>query len=342
MYGHMAPTNYYTTPGRLWSIDADDPGNHPAVELANLNRGERAEDAFKAYQPTVLPVSAGSYRYVVFTSTRPFGNSLNPAGTSDSCLQCHLWVSAIDDETSGTTDRSHPAFWLPSQLIGPSCSNRYINERGFWALEPCKPTGTGPASICTSNEDCCGAEDDPPTAICTFKIPAVLPYTRYCKAIDSSQCSLINAPCTEDTDCCNYPSAVCGSGTCQIPAPIDTYSPAAFDRIYDGRCGTPGTYTQWLMLEYMAITPSDSKLRFSVQTSDDDKSFTGPSIDVGIAQNISTPDWRAINVGAVLDEKEIPHRRFLKVTIVFQPSEDTHFAPVLIDWNQSFTCPGTE
>jgi hypothetical protein len=341
-YGHMAPTNYYTVPGRLWSIDSQDPTTHPAVELKKLNLGERAADANLAYQPTVMPVAAGSYRYVVFTSTRPFGNSLNVPGTSTDCLQSHLWVSAIDNSTSTTTDRSHPSFWLPSQLIGTSCSNRYINERGFWVLEPCKPVGTGTASMCSVNDDCCGGGDSPPTAVCALDVPVTFPPRRHCTALSSSTCVLLGGACQADGDCCGFPYSVCGSGVCQVPPPVDDYSPAAFDRVYDGDCATPGTHTSWLSLEYMAVTPSDSKLRFAVLTSDDPASFTGTPIEVGVAQNLTIPDWRALDVGAALMAAGKPSLRYLKLTITFEPSSDHHYAPVLIDWHQSFTCPPTE
>ena len=126
----MAPTNYYGTPGNLWSINATT--GSAAVRLTNLNTGERAADASKSYQPTVLPIAVGGYRWAVFTSTRPYGNTINPPGIDSSCTASQLWVSAIDDTPAGSTDRSHPAFWLPNQNIGTPAQNSYVNERGFW------------------------------------------------------------------------------------------------------------------------------------------------------------------------------------------------------------------
>jgi regulation of enolase protein 1 (concanavalin A-like superfamily) len=50
-----------------------------------------------------------------------------------------LWVGALDDATSSTTDRSHPPFWLPNQVLGGS-GGRTRNERAYWVLDACKPS----------------------------------------------------------------------------------------------------------------------------------------------------------------------------------------------------------
>lgn len=222
-YGNMAPTDYNTTSGALWSVDATDPKNHPAVALDNLNLGEgdaslrRPEDANKAFQPTVLPTAAGGYRWVVFASTRPYGNTLDLSTWTADCLASQLWVAAIDDVVSGNSDRSHPAFWLPDQNHTDSCapSSSYTNERAYWVLEPCAPQG----STCTVTDDCC----QPPTASTPLSCTVTQigpPVVRMCEPAKPPVCAQKGEVCTQDSDCCDFPNALCIGGTCQVPPEI--------------------------------------------------------------------------------------------------------------------------
>ena len=124
-YGNMEPTSRGYWPGSLYSLDSG--GILPATPtaLARLNKGLSAasgDDDDLSYQATVLPNVAAGYRWVIFTSPRAYGNQLNnyslTAGTQTdpSCATSQLWMAAIQDATSGVTDRSFPAFWLPNQL----------------------------------------------------------------------------------------------------------------------------------------------------------------------------------------------------------------------------------
>jgi hypothetical protein len=222
-YGNMAPTDYNTTSGNLWSVDVTNPKDHPAVSLDNLNLGEgdpalrRTDDANKAFQPTVLPTAAGGYRWVVFASTRPYGNTQNlPSWTTD-CLASQLWVAAIDDVVSGTSDRSHPAFWLPDQNHTDSCSpsTSYTNERAYWVLDPCTPEG----GTCASTDECC----QPPTASSALSCSIAEigpPVVRKCAPSQPPVCVKQGDVCTLNTDCCDFPSALCIGGTCQVPPSI--------------------------------------------------------------------------------------------------------------------------
>ena len=142
----MGPTNYYEDPGRLWSVDTQAAPPTP-VALTKLNSGEQATDANKSYQPTMLPVAVGGYRWVVFTSTRPYGNTINLASiqqdfsdttsyatasytpmTNTSDIQSQLWVAAIDDSPSGG-DRSQSSGVLVAEpeLLGVRC--RRLQQR---------------------------------------------------------------------------------------------------------------------------------------------------------------------------------------------------------------------
>ncbi len=166
-YGGMLPSGFHTIAGKLYSVDSQT-ANAP-VTLDNINVGLGGSDSNLSYQPTMLPISVGGYRWAVFTSSRLYGNTLNNSGT----LTTQLWVSAIDDQVSGGIDRSHPPFWLPGQTLGDNGGNRHINERGFWVLDACKGAGTTAASACTSNEECCGGMASPATAICRIDQPAI-------------------------------------------------------------------------------------------------------------------------------------------------------------------------
>src|ERR1700690_3727758 len=164
-YGGMLPSGFETIAGKLYSVDSQ-AANAP-VSLDAINVGLGGSDSNLSYQPTILPVSVGGYRWAVFTSRRLYGNTLNGAGSPTT----QLWVSAVDDQVSGATDRSHPPFWLPGQSLGDNYGNVYHNERGYWSLDACEAPGTGPSSACTSNEQCCGGVANPPTAICRIDLP---------------------------------------------------------------------------------------------------------------------------------------------------------------------------
>jgi regulation of enolase protein 1 (concanavalin A-like superfamily) len=137
-YGGMLPSGYSSIPGQFWSVDVTNPIGHPPVSLATLNTGLGGNDANRSYQATVLPTSAGGYRWTVFTSDRQYGNIMN-VPTSGVTPTTQLWVGALDDTVSAGTDRSHPPFWLPNQVLGTN-GGRIRNERAYWVLDACKPT----------------------------------------------------------------------------------------------------------------------------------------------------------------------------------------------------------
>ena len=98
-----------------------------------------AEELHMNYFPTLSPVAAGGYFWLLFDSVRHYGNQ---------GLQRQLWGAAITIAADGNyaLDLSHPAFYLPGQEFGTG------NHRAFAALEPCKQDGND----CTSGVDCCG------------------------------------------------------------------------------------------------------------------------------------------------------------------------------------------
>jgi hypothetical protein len=115
------------------------------------------DDSDKDYEPTMLPVAVGGYFWVVFTSRREYGNTINDSDPWEGLFEGgvpakrkKLWVAAIDIDnpehpSSSAHDISHPAFYLPGQELAGG------NSRGFWALSPCQQNGTD----CSSGDECC-------------------------------------------------------------------------------------------------------------------------------------------------------------------------------------------
>ncbi len=158
------------------------------------------------YAPTVNPISAGGYIWVVFTSPRDYGNEMvSPEGAPpmDATYSNHkqLWVTAVDANI-GKTDPSHPPFWLPGQ--DPTTPNMF----GFWALSPCKKTmGDGGPETCSAGFECC-------SGFCrdTGKGPV-------CVA-NASGCHQTGEKCTTTSDCCDASAGVsCVAGICQETSP---------------------------------------------------------------------------------------------------------------------------
>ena len=359
-YGYMGPTNYYEDPGRLYSVDSQAATPTP-VPLTALNTGERAVDANKAYQPTVAPQAAGGYRWVVYTSTRPYGNKVNTASVQGDYsntagyspmlnytdLQSQLWVSAIDDTTSGGSDRSHPGFWLPNQNFAASASSGYINERGFWALEGCKNSG----SSCEVDEDCCGGSASPKTSLCRLDTPVTDTPTRHCGAVPSAgQCIADGGTCASSSECCL--GSICASGKCAAPPPILVYGPANFERTYTATCGA-GTKPVWRFFDWQTVTPSDSKLEFYAQSASSASGLatlpvsptavsTAGVVALGSASGASITAWTGADVGAKLVSAGYKSQQYLKVTIRLIPNTALTAAPVLNNWRQNYSCMPAE
>jgi hypothetical protein len=363
-YGYMGPTNYFEDPGKLWSVDTS--SNTPTpVALSKLNNGERAMDRNKSYQATMLPTAAGGYRWAVFTSTRPYGNTINlPAISQDysntnsytamlntSAIQSMLWVSAVDDTVSAATDRSHPAFFLPNQAYSESGSH-YLNERAYWVTEACRAAGSGAGSTCEVDEDCCGGTASPKTGVCRIDTPITSPPTRHCASVPPpNACIAAAGACTASSDCCfNYP---CVANICTKPPPLPTYKPTNFTRIYTAECGK-GTLPVWRFFDWQAVTPPvDSAIEVYAESSDSQASFqTLPAAPTAVAltgvvkvatiTGATVAGWSGKDVGAAFSAKGIVQRKYLKITIRLIPNVKLTSTPTLTDWRQSYSCPPQE
>ncbi len=195
--------NYGTWEGNLSKLEMVDTTNQTLYTLDLLNGYDQGkpylpygdDELRRNYEPNVLPLAVGGYVWVIFTSRRQYGNTINTANTSSDRKK--LWVSAIDLNPTPGTDPSHPAFYLTGQELISG------NMRGFWVLDPCKADGNS----CTSGDECCGG---------------------YCRQIngDGGQqlvcvpppggCSHEFEKCNVKADCCD-PAADCINGFCAQP-----------------------------------------------------------------------------------------------------------------------------
>ena len=309
---------------------------------------------------------------MVFTSTRPYGNTLNLPGTQQdfsntstypaasyaamtntSDIQSQLWVAAIDDTASGATDRSHPAFWLPSQNYSATAASGYINERGYWVLDACKPAGTGAASSCEVDEDCCGGTAAPKTSACRLDTPISNPPTRHCRALPADgQCIPDGGACEIPTDCCG--GLACIAAQCKVPPSVLAFGPANYERVYRADCAE-GTKVIWRFFDWKAVTPAtNSKLEFFAETQADPANFAvlpaAPSavvsdsvVKLGVATGPTINDWIGVSVSETLsNEKMLKSQEYLKITIRFVPNDEGNTSPVLKNWRQTYSCVAAE
>ncbi|MCA9596899.1 MAG: hypothetical protein KC776_26470 [Myxococcales bacterium] len=178
--------------GKLHFVDL---ANKTHIELGNANSGIIPEDANKNYEPFALPIASGGYYWVVFTSIRQYGNLQQGGG-----IRKQLWVAAITPGATAGADPSHPPFFLPNQT-------ETKNERGFWALDPCKPKGES----CETGDQCCDG-------FCRPSDPLDPTSPKVCG--EGQGCSQVSEKCTTDADCCGVSSGVkCLGGFCSPQVP---------------------------------------------------------------------------------------------------------------------------
>lgn len=169
---------------------------------------DHADDVNLNYEPTVNPIASGGYAWVVFTSRRMYGSVAtippfcsDPRGVDlvQNITPKKLWVAAIDLNAQPGVDASHPAFYLPGQELLAG------NSRGFWVLDPCRPTG----KPCESGDQCCDGYCQPVgeggALVCSNTPP-------------DSQCSKPQEKCMTAADCCD-PGNICLNGFCTPPTP---------------------------------------------------------------------------------------------------------------------------
>jgi hypothetical protein len=182
--------------GRIFAIDIP---TKQIVYLSGLNGDgympQGARDENKNYEPTIAPVASGGYFWVMFTSRRTYGNKL----TGSDFETKRLWVSALSINPKNGVDFSHPAFYVSGQELTSG------NSRGFWALDPCKQTGT---AECETGDECCEGFCNP---------TGMNPPKFMCGPPDGS-CSEQYENCSKDEDCCN-PQHECINNVCTYVPP---------------------------------------------------------------------------------------------------------------------------
>jgi hypothetical protein len=189
-----------TTPddGQLYIAPVSGGG---AVRLAAIDDPPVAGDRNASVEPTFDPTAAGGYSWVVFTSMRAWGNMGWPVAAGEDVTKVEnfkrrLWVAAVD-QSIGTVDPSHPAFYLAGQDDTP-------NMRGFWANAQCIATPTAvetTAGSCDQGFECC-------SGFCT---------NGKCANVSTLACQALGGTCTTAADCCNGASGVsCNGGTCSL------------------------------------------------------------------------------------------------------------------------------
>jgi hypothetical protein len=198
-FSEMLPTwdaasTYTGSTGRLFGINTS---TLEHIELKNLNQGIAPIDEDRNYEPFALPVPAGGYFWVVFTSIREYGNTYQGSN-----VRKQLWVAAINANPAPGEDPSHPPFYIPNQTDTP-------NERGFWALEPCKSLGNG----CDTGDECCDG-------FCRLSDPNDPLSAKVCSIPEVGTCSQTGEKCSVSGDCCGVGQGIqCIGGFCSQVAP---------------------------------------------------------------------------------------------------------------------------
>lgn len=106
-------------PGALFIIDKDQ-GVPYRLDIA-------CAGARDCYLPNFSPYDEGGYYWLVFYSTRDYGNA--QAGTKGTQRR-QLWVTAINKSKLGMGDPSSVPYWLPDQ------DAQTQNMSAYWALPP--------------------------------------------------------------------------------------------------------------------------------------------------------------------------------------------------------------
>ncbi|MHB8417735.1 MAG: Ig-like domain-containing protein [Myxococcales bacterium] len=178
------------------------------LELAKAEDGDTTNRF-----PNFSPFKEGGYHWMAFFTMRSYGWV-----TSN---QRQIWVSAVDDTGTPTTDPSHPPFWLPGQ--DPTSEN----DKAQWATLPC----VGQGQACQGDIDCCsgylcreadgGSTCLPAAQACGFTGNACQTSADCCAPLDclntglcGTLCAQAGTSCQSQSDCCS--GLGCVQGTCAM------------------------------------------------------------------------------------------------------------------------------
>ncbi len=207
---HVTPLNQLNGVGYLPSLPATTPGmdcDADGNQVGDITP-DHSDDVNMNYEPTVGPIAAGGYAWVVFTSRRMYGSVAtippfcsDPSGVDliDNITPKKLWVAAIDLTAKPGADGSHPAFYLPGQELLAG------NSRGFWVLDPCRSDG----SSCTSGDQCCDGYCEPNGVTDAGTTGALV----CSNTPPTSMCSAVGEKCSSVGNCCDMTN-LCINGFC--------------------------------------------------------------------------------------------------------------------------------
>jgi hypothetical protein len=313
----------------------------------NTGTATNVHDYQLNYLPTVSPIQAGGYSWVVFTSRRMYGSvARNDPWDAEPTQTCFsgdpetkkLWIAAIDGTFTPPADPSHPAFYLPGQELVAG------NSDGYWVSSPCANLD----QPCESNEDCCSATGPSPTRECKVTSSATVPATKLCQNISS--CSMTGAACATTADCCSGLQCPMGGGVCVVvpTPPVTTYLPNSTSREYIAEC-PHGTQAKWRFFEWQATVPASTSIVFSIQVkaAAADAYSPMPPLLLSTATPMSgtgpgtwyrgplTVDETLANAIPALASGD-----YLLVTMSFNPTMTA--TPTLHQWRQIFDCVPAE
>lgn len=306
------------------------------------------------YMPFLAPIEAGPFSWVVFTTRRmygsvarnsPFDGAPDETGTMSDGRPCYsgdpsskkLWVAAVDRNWTPGTDPSHPALYLPGQEL------RAGNTNGFWANTPCAAVGAS----CVTHDDCCGGTGAGATTECRVVSAATAssPVVRQCA--NKSSCSAAGEECATGDDCCSGLLCPAGGGVC-VQEPNSLFQRQTLEREYIAEC-PEGTSVEWRFFEWQATIPDGTSLDFLVQTKQLSEDDYEPAMPLLVSEATSTtPDdtWHrgptTVHDTLRADPPELTSRRYLLVTIGFNPDLSGTVAPTLERWRQVFDCVPSE
>jgi hypothetical protein len=185
------------------------------IRLAAASDPPNTDDANASVEPTFNPVQRGGYSWAVFTSMRAWGNMPWPADVTSTAHvngKRRLWVTAVDT-TLGTTDPSHPAFYLEGQDDTP-------NMRGFWTLAACIATpgaaAASDAGVSSGTDAGASVGADAGGGACTNGFDCCSGFCQNGVCVDIGQvaCQGLGGSCTTSGDCCNSSAVTCTGGVC--------------------------------------------------------------------------------------------------------------------------------
>lgn len=180
-------------------------------------------------------------------------------------------------------------------------------------------------------------------------------------------CGFAGDGCGATIDCgtCTSPKTCGGGGQTGVCGQPVTYYDGYFVRDYDGGTCPHGTTLSWRLWSWSTITPSDSRVEFTVQTATSKAGLTTAPVDTVVFSNPPGPSAlsgapakaHAVNVppgspdtqlgSALIDatlEKNGRSRysRHLRVTSRLVPSSDQTKAPILASWDLQTSCVDSE